>query len=225
MEKETSQKIKEDVQRFTKDLSDFITRESSKLDQLQKAHQQTMKKKYETETELQEEGKVLKEIVQDRNRRVNEETSKCVQLEKDLDDLSKMKTVLPGKINELVQKQGEKGEEFKQSKSEIEAIAQEKEYKMSELERGVSLFQKWLGLDFKTSDGILRLNFTHVDPERHDRKFSVAVMVDENNQYQVFECSPQIVTIDTLVERLNDCNDFAWFVQTVRREFKLACTL
>lgn len=72
----------------------------------------------------------------------------------------------------------------------------------------------------------LRLVFTQIDPASPQREFFFSVNVDEQDQYEVAECSPAVPAdrLDALVRTLNAKNDFSCFVKAMRREFKAMVT-
>lgn len=104
------------------------------------------------------------------------------------------------------------------------AIAEQEvagERRSQELAKGTSMYRKWLGLTFeRVGDDRLRLDLTHVDPSSPDRPYSFEVFVDANNAYHVDKCSPTLPGLPALVARLNETNNFAEFVRTVRRKFQ-----
>lgn len=104
------------------------------------------------------------------------------------------------------------------------AIAEQEvasERRAAELAKGTSMYKRWLGLTFeRVGDDRLRLDLTHVDPSLPERSFSFEVFVDANNLYHVSNCSPPLPGLPLLVSRLNETNNFAEFVRTVRRKFQ-----
>lgn len=89
-----------------------------------------------------------------------------------------------------------------------------------ELAKGKSMYRKWLGLTFEHGDDRLRLDLTNIDPSEPARRFWFEVHVDANNAYHVEKCEPALAGLPALVSRLNETNNFAEFVRTVRRKFQ-----
>ncbi|KAJ1628480.1 chromosome segregation protein Spc25-domain-containing protein [Pavlovales sp. CCMP2436] len=90
-----------------------------------------------------------------------------------------------------------------------------------ELAKGTSMYRKWLGLAFeRVGEDRLRLDLKHVDPSSPERSFSFEVYVDAKNIYHVDKCDPPTPGLAQLVAHLNETNNFAEFVRTVRRKFQ-----
>jgi hypothetical protein len=93
-------------------------------------------------------------------------------------------------------------------------------YQLSELTKGVAFYSR-LDLAFhKITDDRLRLVFTAVDPAHPAREFAFSVRVADSDAYVVDDVSPPLPRLAELVRELNAGNDFARFVQAMRREFK-----
>jgi hypothetical protein len=105
-----------------------------------------------------------------------------------------------------------------------QAIAEQEaagERRGQELAKGTAMYRRWLGLAFeRVGEDRLRLELTHVDPSSPERPFSFEVFVDRTNVYHVSKCEPALPGLAQLVGRLNETNNFAEFVRTVRRKFQ-----
>lgn len=66
----------------------------------------------------------------------------------------------------------------------------------------------------------LRLKFTLIDPNDHERPFCFDVFINPDEQYEVSRCIPEVPDLADLVSDLNGSNDFSAFVQTMRRSFR-----
>lgn len=98
------------------------------------------------------------------------------------------------------------------------------EYQTQQLTKGAKLYKK-LGLDFeRVGEDRLKLVFTMIDPNRHDREFYFVVHVDANDKYSVEDINPPVGSIQDAISALNSNNDFSLFVKRMRKKFQALCT-
>lgn len=110
--------------------------------------------------------------------------------------------------------------------SELEATEASVRGQLLDFSRGLEAYKR-LGLAFENvaADGgatqNIRVVFTLLDPRDAARRFEFDVRVSASDDaYAVSGCAPPVAALEGLVEQLNASNDFARFVQQMRREFK-----
>lgn len=85
--------------------------------------------------------------------------------------------------------------------------------------RGVEMFKNILGVQFEVKDGKLQILYRYIIREEPLKPFMIAIYVDENKEYQIHACTPELPMIQTLIEELNKSNNFAKFIGQVRKQF------
>jgi len=107
---------------------------------------------------------------------------------------------------------------------EVEKKERELQNLLKESTNGAEFYKSRLGLDFeKIEDSSLRFCFTKIDLLNPEKRFIFSVSVDGNDVYRVVECNPKIEGLLSLVEKLNITNNFAEFMQSMRRQFQAKC--
>ena len=102
---------------------------------------------------------------------------------------------------------------------------------LNDFARGLDAYKR-LGLTFENVAGAggvesnnIRCVFTLVDAAAPARRFCFDVHVSPaDDSYAVSACEPAVPALARLVEQLNATNDFARFVQQMRREFRALTT-
>ena len=102
---------------------------------------------------------------------------------------------------------------------ELNLLKSSLSYRTNEFNKSFDLYRKYLGLDFVVLDNKLYFQFTKLDSLYPNKVFTFAVYVNENELYQVENCEPMIENLSTLVDVLNNTNDFSKFVRLMRKEF------
>ncbi|KAG5437948.1 hypothetical protein PCANB_000294 [Pneumocystis canis] len=68
-------------------------------------------------------------------------------------------------------------------------------------------------------DDFLKIIFTHIDENDWTREFYFIINLSQRD-YEITECSPQLVTIHEIVSKLNHSRDFFGFLKDIRKAFK-----
>lgn len=99
---------------------------------------------------------------------------------------------------------------------------------LADFAQGLDAYKR-LGLAFENVSGggasgpsnNIRVVFTQLDPAAPQRRFAFDVHVSPvDDAYAIPACEPAVASLPSLVAALNASNDFARFVQAMRREFK-----
>lgn len=118
---------------------------------------------------------------------------------------------------------------------DVDALTAMHVRELDAVSRGVGLFRRNLGVDFRVQDGKLLVAFAYItrpaagaEAEAEGAAASpvythtVSLFVDENKEYQVSCCTPPLAEMGALLESLNQSNNFAGFIAQVRRAFVAA---
>lgn len=119
---------------------------------------------------------------------------------------------------------------------DVDALTAMHVRELDAVSRGVALFRRNLGVDFRVQDGKLLVAFAYITrPAAAESEaqaeagasapvytHTVSLFVDENKEYQVSCCTPPLAQMGALLDALNDSNNFAGFIAQVRRAFVAA---
>lgn len=116
---------------------------------------------------------------------------------------------------------------------DVDALTAMHVRELDAVSRGVGLFRRNLGVDFRVQDGKLLVAFAYItrpaagaEAEAEGASpvytHTVSLFVDENKEYQVSYCTPPLAEMSQLLESLNQSNNFAGFIAQVRRAFVAA---
>uniref|UniRef100_A0A7S0N2N7 Kinetochore protein SPC25 n=1 Tax=Pyramimonas obovata TaxID=1411642 RepID=A0A7S0N2N7_9CHLO len=171
----------------------------------------------ETEAEMSEKATLLE-------KRLAHEHAEVQQLTETLEKVQGIEKSLPPQIDAMKENISSLQQKANTAKQGIELSLQEKKALLENLQTiKVDFFRNRLGLRFDRSvSGVLRLVFTHIDKNDHNREFAIGIQVldDTEQLYVVRECSPQVAGLDDLLATLNETNDLQAFVLAVRGKFK-----
>eukprot|EP00697_Spironema_sp_BW2_P000824 gnl/Spiro4/11106_TR5890_c0_g1_i1.p1 gnl/Spiro4/11106_TR5890_c0_g1~~gnl/Spiro4/11106_TR5890_c0_g1_i1.p1 ORF type:complete len:225 (-),score=63.40 gnl/Spiro4/11106_TR5890_c0_g1_i1:86-760(-) len=101
----------------------------------------------------------------------------------------------------------------------------QRRYKTTELAKAVALYRDRLGVTLRRSgEGILSFVLTKVDRANPAREFVVSLRLNDNNEYEVVQCSPAVPDVAIRVRELNAAPDrFANFLAKVRAAWCSMC--
>ena len=119
---------------------------------------------------------------------------------------------------------------------DVDALTAMHVRELDAVSRGVGLFRRNLGVDFRVQDGKLLVAFAYIvrpaagaeaEAEAEGAAspvytHTVSLFVDENKEYQVSCCTPPLAEMAQLLDNLNQSNNFAGFIAQVRRAFAAA---
>lgn len=96
--------------------------------------------------------------------------------------------------------------------------------RLQALTQGALFYKRRLGLEFEVIDNgeadkqFLRIIFSGLGPQL-DQTASFLLAID-GEIYSIQNLEPRVEGVDALLERLNNTNEFSWFVQVMRRSFQ-----
>jgi len=133
-------------------------------------------------------------------------------------------SLLPSELQRLGKTYEQQRQLQQQADLSYQQAQLQREQKLSELDKGCSVYRSMLGLEFeRVGDERLRLVFTNIDPHAPSRAFAFQVFVDSSDHYHIEHCEPHLSGLPALADQLNKTNDFSVFVRSARREFKALC--
>ena len=105
-----------------------------------------------------------------------------------------------------------------ESSSKISTRQFEVNRKLENIQKHIKFYEEYLGIVVEKFDSYLRFIFTCIDHSDVDRQFSFSLTVGE--VYDVFEVSPEIEDLDSLIKELNISNNLKQFLCKIRKSFK-----
>lgn len=116
-------------------------------------------------------------------------------------------------------------------RKEKERVEKSKRITVEDLTIAILRYKQVAGLDFEkesksSSPGAIRFIFTRVDKYDLDRKFSFVLRVNDEDRWEVKDCSPALDAdqVLALVEEFDETEDWPPFVGGMRRLFKNTLT-
>jgi len=155
------------------------------------------------------------------SQRAKEDQQRIEELRRELQRLTAIQATLPPEEQQLSRQLEQQRLLLQERERAFQQNNLQNEQKLSELQKGGSMYKKWLGLEFeRVEDERLRIVFTHVDPQAPTRAFTFYVYVDSSDRYHVVKCEPEVHDVQSLVDALNTSNDFSAFVRNMRKRFQ-----
>jgi hypothetical protein len=166
----------------------------------------------------------LEDKLQCAGERLLQQREELRQVEKGIEELQQQEQALPEVLGEVTNTLAQRRSTLDNGRKQLAHLQADNTERLGVLAQGRQMYHDRLGLDFERfGEDCLRVIFTKIDPSEPARKFTFAVFVDRGDMYQLKECSPDVPACADLLERLNETNDFSWFVQMMRKEFKSDC--
>jgi len=212
-------------------LDEYVQKQKNQIDALAEEYQHVVAKEQEEIDQLTEQlrtvqlkrgsqGEMSEESVAHKR---SEMKDKRKSLEQEVQELTQEREDLEQKLNAIKEVENTeriRAEEFREKKLEVERL---KKISVEDLTHGI-LNYKSLGLDFqKGLQDRLRVSFSKLDPSDQKRMFSFSLNIDENENYIVEECAPELSeqVVEELLDALNQSqSDFPPFLLGMRTEFE-----
>lgn len=160
--------------------------------------------------------RIRQNAIKDRQQR------EIVEVEVDVEQLRKQRMLLQPDIQKLEEEEIVELQKFESLKKELLQSRAAREKTLNDLTKGIKLYQK-LGLEFeKAENACMKFIFTQIDPKNHSRRFEFLLLVDEEDCYQLVDSTPALEpeVCKTFVIQLNEDNDIAKFVVSMRKEYQ-----
>jgi hypothetical protein len=183
-------------------------------------HMRLVTKKQGEMTVLQDQTTKLQNLVAVQHEEAAVEKSKVDSLNSEVNRLTQEQRSLPGDITALKQTQITQKQALQVHKQEYAAMVKDKDHQVEELTSAIVCYREHLGLEFNVVRDGMNIAFKYIDAKAPSTKFSFALNVNDDNQYEVNKCTPAAGDVTTLVNKLNADNNFAYFVQAMRRQIK-----
>jgi len=216
------QEVQQNVELYDKKVAQFCTERKRAAEALSILGQQVQAEDKENATQKKEELEADVASAVAVEHRMRDDQNMLEEQRRELERKSTQEGLLPPEQQRLQRTLEQQQQILAQRESVLQQAQQQKDTRLSELQRGCDTYRGFLGLDFeRVGDERLRLIFTQIDERNPKRVFCFQVFVDPNDHYHIERCEPTIPAIDALTESLNSSNDFSAFVRGMRREFKL----
>uniref|UniRef100_A0A7S3PMG5 Kinetochore protein SPC25 n=1 Tax=Aplanochytrium stocchinoi TaxID=215587 RepID=A0A7S3PMG5_9STRA len=199
---------------------DWSNKEEKISQDAEKSFIETVSAATETIKSLKDEEEDFKSVEKINQLRLEKEQEEIRNLSETLNHEKEKESKLLPVVERAKEKKSKTVQSFGEKTETVEKMKKEQEYDTQQLTRGMKLY-KMLGLNFeKVSDDWLKLTFTQIDPNDHSREFFFVVFVDQRDKYHIQEISHSVGDIQSLVDDLNESNDFSRFVRQMRKRFK-----
>jgi hypothetical protein len=148
------------------------------------------------------------------------EEARTAELERQVSALElSASTLLPNQVAALSKSLASSEVAAANLSNEVSQLTRIHSREIDAVTRGVAMFRERLGVTFQVQEGKLQIAFAYIERDEPHKPFTIAIFVDENKEYQLHACTPQVDTIQQLVDELNRSNNFAKFIGQVRKQF------
>jgi len=203
----------------------WTTEQKHIVDSLTLDAQRTLEGDKENLAQKKEELRAILSADEALQRSTKEQNAKLDHLRQELDALTAQESMLPLERAKLKKALDQQRQLLVEREMALQQMQAGKDHKLAELNKGCTMYRNMLGLEFeRIGDERLRLVMTSIDARAPSRAFSFTVYVDSADRYHIEHCDPMVPMLATLVEKLNENNDFSLFVRSLRHEFKRLCT-
>lgn len=187
------------------------------------AHKTNMMESEEQYVKLVEKEKDLAASAEELARRKEYEQAELDALREEAAQAKELSEGLPQQLQML-------REQVKSEQAVLDAadgnLRDEEKVKNQTLEAhlgAAALYRERLGLRFEIGEEEdLRIFFTRVHPDDHDKEFMVAVRVMESGGYELVDCEPEVASLDELLTECNRTDNLSGFVRGARDAFRRA---
>jgi len=206
---------------FQQQLALFTTEQKQKADTEARSGQRMLDEDKENLLRAHEELSAIHGADETLSQRAKEDSQQIEELRRNVQRLTAILATLPPEEQQLRRQYEQQRLLLQERERAFQQNHLQNEQKLSELQKGGSMYKKWLGLEFeRVEDERLRIVFTHVDPQAPTRAFTFYVYVDSSDRYHVVKCEPEVHDVQSLVDALNTSNDFSAFVRNMRKRFQ-----
>ncbi|ETI39858.1 hypothetical protein F443_14622 [Phytophthora nicotianae P1569] len=124
-------------------------------------------------------------------------------------------------VKQLFERTVEEDAKLKQLLEDSQRQRTTQEQQLQELKQGLAMYQR-LGLFFEHAEADrIVVRFTQIDAQNPSREFSFRITIDPiTDRYIVDACSENVASLNQLVTDLNENGDLAFFIRSMRRQFK-----
>jgi hypothetical protein len=216
--------IRSDCTQFSSVFEPWAQKLSSDLSS-QLNHQADLCREHrESEHSLNEERVNLQSLCAQQKSQGEAEEVKASSLANQVKALSLQANQLPIQLAKVKEKLEQSTLQSERTRLSVQQQEVQQKYGLQVLEQTSRLFNEGLGLAFSiTENRKLKVAFTLINHENPEQECFITLFIDENNHYRVDTCEPEI-PCEALVEQLNQENNFAKFVQIIRKSFKETCS-
>ena len=211
----------EEIKSIEADVRAWSESKTSTMQALKSEHVSAMSKLDVDKDTLSRRKAALEDKLQCAGERLAQQREELKQIDDEIQELQGQQSKLPVVLGEVTNTLTQRRSTLENGRKQLAQLQTDNSDRLGVLARGYQLYHERLGLDVERfGDDCLRVIFTKIDPANPARKFAFAVFVDESDMYQLKECVPEVPASVDLLQRLNDTNDFSWFVQVMRKEFR-----
>lgn len=212
--------MEDGMHKFGQELEKWAGRQMTAVDNTCRSHLEAVRHNKDTISQLHAEREGLDGLYQQQVAETEADREAVQRLQEQLAAMEKELQQLPAELDAKMQALEAKRAIVAGTLRDAADVEADRVQKLNELNRGIGFFRQRLGLDFtQVAPGGLRVTYTYVDPADELRPFSFLVRVNGTGVFEISEVSPAL-EVDSLVAKLNQNNDFSWFVQAMRRRFK-----
>ncbi|KAK3749911.1 hypothetical protein QZH41_017367 [Actinostola sp. cb2023] len=204
------------------------------LDDKTKEHQENMDCGKEILTQIEEKISWYNEESNRKLEVLQQQAEEVSSLEKQLKELQIYASTLLEKKEQEQKALKEKETHLERMGKDIQAKEEATNYKLQQFVKGTQFFENRLGLSFKKIDEdfclcqtvsyhpnySLQFVFKFIDPNDWEKAFFFSVSVGEDKCYTVKDCNPPVEGLATMVQELNEKENFSKFVINMRKKFK-----
>ena len=218
---EISSQIHASMQSFTAHtFIPFLSAQQQQLQHYQQEFVDSIESFQNDRCERDEELARLQQIQSQQKAQLAVEETQTAELDRQVTALElSASTLLPQQIEKLAQKLSKAETDNSNLSKEVDKLTTLHQREIDAVTRGVQMFRDRLGVAFQVADGKLQIVYTLIDRKDASRPFTIAIFVDENKEYQLHACQPELPAIQGLVDSLNSTNNFAKFIVDVRKSF------
>ncbi|MDP2434555.1 MAG: hypothetical protein Q8P67_02315 [archaeon] len=151
---------------------------------------------------------------------IKKQESLLKDLQKSLDKLKLEESVLTPHVEVAAAEKATRQLSLAEEKERFNRKMAQHRMRQAELARGVDMYQKRLGLEFRRNNSTIQVIFTQVDPRDPERPFSFTFRITDDI-YELTACEPRLSGLRPLVTELNASPlNFQRFVINMRQKFQ-----
>lgn len=199
-ENHTTLSLKNAMKAFEGELENWAGKQASQVNKLHSQHCLSLQESSSTIQEMKREERALQELSQNQQRQAGEEDRKTQDMQTEIGALKEQAEALPHALQTLKADGLLIKHQAESQLNKLQSLRQESSYQLSEISKGTDFFKQKLGLELSTQDGKLAITLTKLDPLDPCRPFTLQLVVDSQNHYQLVACQPPLREAQTLLE-------------------------
>ncbi|MES1910601.1 MAG: hypothetical protein MHM6MM_003172 [Cercozoa sp. M6MM] len=225
--------IGNEVREFRKQLEAWTATQKSEAELANRAHKTKMQNLRNEIDAAQAQIESLRLKIAEQHKEASDTEKKVQELQQQCDQLSlQVDKTLPDAVAKIDRQLRKRREAVQRKNETLESFAHEADAQATSVQERLALYEQFLGFSIGTGpNATLRLTFRYVDPQQPERQVHCDLRVLDG----VYQCPQReleghvcevlpLALLQKLLRRLNETQDLARFVHTLRHKLCLRLT-